>query len=431
MDSFLMDYTEEDRKRAKMNGLLTAGLALLGAQKGREMEALSRAGLLGVAGYNQNLRDSADERRLNAGTRRQEQLMAMEAARMAEQQRYAQGMEQARVGALTPGMPEYGPPTQGGEMQPPIPQGFDLAKYAQGVTAVDPRVGIPLLQSLNKQPESPFDKPKPEHYTPQSLAAFARSRNPADLVRAVDGPKEQWEDVTPPPGADRGQRWQRDKVSGQLRAVGAVAPVTNVNVSSGPKPIWDAGSQQWLFPPASGPAGGAVSPEGFNPGGAKKAAQSSMALEVLKDADKLIDQATGSTGGYAVDQLVRVFGGATEGSIAIAKLKVLQANLMTNQPRMEGPQSDRDVELYREMAGKIGDPTTPNEEKAAALEEIRSLHRKYGGVYSRGGGGKIGGAPQITKLGNSNTTVRTLVERTLKRGDAKEVEELRRMGYIE
>jgi hypothetical protein len=44
---------------------------------------------------------------------------------------------------------------------------------------------------------------------------------------------------------------------------------------------------------------------------------------------------------------------------------------------MEGPQSDKDVALYREMAGRIGDPTVPAAEKRAAVATIRSLQQKY------------------------------------------------------
>jgi uncharacterized protein (UPF0147 family) len=50
---------------------------------------------------------------------------------------------------------------------------------------------------------------------------------------------------------------------------------------------------------------------------------------------------------------------------------------MTNMPRMEGPQSDRDVDLYRQAAGQIGDPTVPRDIKKAAVKTIRELQKKY------------------------------------------------------
>jgi len=93
--------------------------------------------------------------------------------------------------------------------------------------------------------------------------------------------------------------------------------------------------------------------------------------------DDLIDQSTGSWGGAALDILAAVFGHAPNGALAVGKLKVLQANLMLSQPKMQGPQSDKDVQLYREAAGQIGDPTVPNAIKKGALDQIRALHKKY------------------------------------------------------
>ena len=44
---------------------------------------------------------------------------------------------------------------------------------------------------------------------------------------------------------------------------------------------------------------------------------------------------------------------------------------------MEGPQSDADVKMYREMAGKIGDRTVPVSSRLAALEQVKTLWQKY------------------------------------------------------
>lgn len=97
---------------------------------------------------------------------------------------------------------------------------------------------------------------------------------------------------------------------------------------------------------------------------------------VLK-AEDLVKIATGSWGGAGVDQVYRLFGASTKGSQAISQLKVLEGNLMLAQPRMEGPQSDRDVQLYRQMSASVGDSTTPPADKIAALRAIRQLQAKY------------------------------------------------------
>ena len=110
---------------------------------------------------------------------------------------------------------------------------------------------------------------------------------------------------------------------------------------------------------------------------AAKGVKSKQALDSLVGVEGLIDESTGSWGGAALDILSAAFGHAPKGAIAVGKLRVLQANLMLSQPRMEGPQSDKDVTLYKEAAGQIGDPAVPNAIKRAAVETIRTLHRKY------------------------------------------------------
>jgi hypothetical protein len=47
---------------------------------------------------------------------------------------------------------------------------------------------------------------------------------------------------------------------------------------------------------------------------------------------------------------------------------------------MSGPQSDKDVLLYREMAGQVGDSTLPVETRKAALETIRQIQERYAKV---------------------------------------------------
>ena len=124
---------------------------------------------------------------------------------------------------------------------------------------------------------------------------------------------------------------------------------------------------------------------------AKKAAAARNLMPLIGQAEKLIDGATGSYYGAAVDQGARLFGAATGGAQNIAQLRVLEGNIMMAQPRMEGPQSNMDVELYRQMAAQIGDPTVPNATKKAALKTLRTLYDKYdaAGAPSAGGGVKF------------------------------------------
>lgn len=97
----------------------------------------------------------------------------------------------------------------------------------------------------------------------------------------------------------------------------------------------------------------------------------------LDEVDKLLDDATGSGIGRLVDNGARIFGVATPGDIATAKLGTLGGQLVALMPKMSGPQSDKDVEMYKQMAGKLDDPTIPVEIRKAALGTIRELNNKY------------------------------------------------------
>jgi len=100
-------------------------------------------------------------------------------------------------------------------------------------------------------------------------------------------------------------------------------------------------------------------------------------FSILNEARPLMDKATGSYAGVAWDKAGQTFGVATEGAKATAQLKALEGALVSKMPKMSGPQSDKDVLLYKQMAGQIGDPTIPVEQRLAAMNTIESLNIKY------------------------------------------------------
>ena len=102
-------------------------------------------------------------------------------------------------------------------------------------------------------------------------------------------------------------------------------------------------------------------------------------LGILDMVDPLLKKSTGSYAGAAMDIGAQAFGFSTPGAKAAAELKALQGALISKMPKMTGPQSDKDVQLYREMAGQIGDPTIPAETRAAAVNAVRMLNEKYAG----------------------------------------------------
>ena len=112
----------------------------------------------------------------------------------------------------------------------------------------------------------------------------------------------------------------------------------------------------------------------------KPVTEAKESLSLINQAEKLLDKATASLTGTGVDVLAGAVGVSTEGAKAAAQLKAIQGALVSKMPKMSGPQSDKDVLLYREMAGQVGDSTLPVNTRKAALETIREIQERYAKV---------------------------------------------------
>lgn len=125
---------------------------------------------------------------------------------------------------------------------------------------------------------------------------------------------------------------------------------------------------------------------------------------VVRSADGTITspgkKPTGSGVGAVVDAVGGFFGRNPDGAVEAQKLKAVGAALTSKMPRMEGPQSDKDVALYKESAAEVGNPTVPIARRLAALDTVKQLWSKYerlnpdafaGGGAPAGGGG----APRV------------------------------------
>ncbi|MGE5452423.1 MAG: hypothetical protein ACM3VZ_11355 [Acidobacteriota bacterium] len=125
-------------------------------------------------------------------------------------------------------------------------------------------------------------------------------------------------------------------------------------------------------------------------------------LAMIKQAREILPNSTGSYGGMLYDQGARIFGKATDGAMASAKLKALEGSLIAKMPKMSGPQSDADARRYEQAVGQIGDPTIPSAQKVAALDVVEEIQTRY----ASGQGGQptapvrlpnsIGGAPTLS-----------------------------------
>lgn len=105
----------------------------------------------------------------------------------------------------------------------------------------------------------------------------------------------------------------------------------------------------------------------------------------------LSDNPTDSWIGAKRDDSYRLFGQTTPGAQKAAKLETLSGWMTSNVPKMQGPQSDSDVEMYKTMAAKVGDRTVPVNERMAALDMLESIQNKYSQYNQQY---RAGGSPQ-------------------------------------
>lgn len=86
---------------------------------------------------------------------------------------------------------------------------------------------------------------------------------------------------------------------------------------------------------------------------------------------------TQSGAGSLVDSGLSFFGTSTKGGDIAAKLDTISGWMVNNVPRMEGPQSNFDLQNYKTMAGLVGDRTKPISVRLAALDGVEQLQSKY------------------------------------------------------
>jgi hypothetical protein len=128
--------------------------------------------------------------------------------------------------------------------------------------------------------------------------------------------------------------------------------------------------------------------------------QGQQMLSVMNDAEDILKtgRATASGIGNVADIGARVVGVSTPGAQDAARLEALSGWLVANVPRMEGPQSNYDVQNYMTMAGKVGDRTTPIAERLAALEQVKGLQKKYADIN----GTPVAGERKVVRTGTQN-----------------------------
>jgi hypothetical protein len=116
-------------------------------------------------------------------------------------------------------------------------------------------------------------------------------------------------------------------------------------------------------------------------------------VETVMKPGGLIDQSTGSYLGNLIDTAVNLFPVATPGAVANARLKPIADLVLKMVPRFEGPQSNYDVQAYKDAAGDLANPNLAPDVKKAAADTIVRLFRKYKNQfeYAGDGGAAAGG----------------------------------------
>lgn len=186
---------------------------------------------------------------------------------------------------------------------------------------------------------------------------------------------------------------EANKVASDANDINKSAQRTQLVIDKDRGPILvDKGTGAWK--PVTGPGGESIA--GENKSAAQKSAdQISSAITIARD---LLPKSTGSGVGSMADSAANFFGRTLPGDAAATQLETLGGWMTSNVPRMQGPQSDKDTLLYRQMAAQVGDRTKPVALRMKALDTLEELQHKYAdaaGVSFGGGATGSWGKPTV------------------------------------
>lgn len=108
-----------------------------------------------------------------------------------------------------------------------------------------------------------------------------------------------------------------------------------------------------------------------------KTTQGQTVLDLAAKAKTVLPQATSGFISNLATMATDASGIPTNKSAADAQLRVISGALTSNVPRMEGPQSNADVALYKQSAADVANPNIPYQTRMKALETVIQLNEKY------------------------------------------------------
>lgn len=346
------------------NGLLGDPTALRGLLQSPSTTDFALA-MLANSGYS-NRRRSLGE--IVGASMLQSRQMAAEAA----QQKLREQYMQAQIAAMQ----------QRPEAQRRIVKGPDGLDYYEDGTRVLPNVQAPAASRKPRETREVNDGPlvRTEEFNPETgqweLIAKAPRWSPQAPAAAAESPAavREYEFFNRLP-AEQQKRYLALKRAHQVENIGGVPTIVRAAGDTTPLSTPQA-EQDAAFGAAAATAAGTAAGQAEATGD-KKAANARGVIDLLADAEALIDRSTAGAIDTAKDAALGRLNISTPGQQAIAELQIIQSSLIQNMPRMEGPQSDKDVELYRQAAGQIANPLLPREVRKTAVRRIITLNQKY------------------------------------------------------
>ena len=261
------------------------------------------------------------------------------------------------------------------------------------------------LKRVSQTPRDQFGAVMPQNYTPESLASFQRTGNYGDLVPVLKGagfgnvnpgqftPESlaryqqtgDYSDLVPfrsPVQIDQGDRKTLyDPGTRGTQTFGVAPPPEQMPVFKGAQAKAEAEAKAAVTAAAESD---------------KKGRTADQLISNIDEAEKILKQgkATGSLVGTGIAVAKGAVGVSDSSTKANQQLKLISGWMVANVPRMEGPQSNFDVQNYREMAAMVGDSTIPIGDRLSALKQLRQLQQKYKNVQT----GSPGNRPPLDSL---------------------------------
>ena len=309
----------------------------------------------------------------------------------AQPQQGAQAGPQAALAA--PGLGAPGPTLQRAsaapQAAPQTPQQYKAEQYRRAaymVSASSPETALKYMELAEKL------DPQAKGPELMEVSPGATVINKADPTRPVFKAPEREKEINPnqpfmlldgkivPNPAYQEYELRKAAASRPNVSVSNNVPVAGVDANGNPVFVAIPKGMSGIIPGVRPPK--SATEERAEQETAQKGRQASQMIATLNDAEQILKSGkpTASGLGTARDAAGRVIGATTVAAQEAARLTAMSGWLVSNVPRMEGPQSNYDVQNYVNMAGRIGDTTVPTPERLAALREVRKLQQKYAGI---------------------------------------------------